>query len=191
MTEVVLAGLEADPEPGGEQRADDPVTQYAQLMTTLFDFDDDLDRRVFESDFAEPIDVDVGRVRYFVGAYRLAAGKDFVGDLLRGRPAGADVNAQVAFWAARIVARRQDDPAEGAEMADEGRNRGSRQDAALADHDAAEAVGGGDLGDDLDRLRSPLVRNCPASPWGYEGGRPSRMNTMQTFVRAFRTIMRY
>jgi hypothetical protein len=36
-----------------------------------------------------------------------------------------------------------------------------------------------------------LVRNCPASPWGYEARRPSRMNTMQTFVRAFRTIMRY
>ena len=115
--------VEADPEPGGEQRADGvEIEQRRHQLSILRDRIDDLDRRVFEPDFAEPIDVDVGRVRNFVGAYRLAAGKDFVGDLLRGRSAGADVvfDAEVTLRAARIVARRQDDPAEGAEMADEG-----------------------------------------------------------------------
>ena len=105
-------------------------------------------------DGAQPVDVDVGRVRDVVGVDRLGAGENRVGDLLRRRAAGADVvfDAEIAVRSARIVARRQDDAAERAEMADEGRGGRGRQDSALADHDPAEAVGGGDFDHDLDRL---------------------------------------
>ena len=84
----------------------------------------------------------------------LGASEDRVGDIFRRRPARADVvfDAEIAMRTAGIVARRQDDPAERVKRADQSRNRRRRENSALADYDAAEAVGGGDFHHDLDRL---------------------------------------
>src|SRR5580698_2596715 len=73
--------------------------------------------------------------------------EDRLGDVLRGRSAGADVvfDAEIAVRAAGVVARRQDDPAVGGERANQRRNGGSRENAAFA-------VRRGDLDHDLDRL---------------------------------------
>src|SRR6202167_1962892 len=81
-------------------------------------------------------------------------GEDRRGDVLRGGSAGADVvfDAEIAVRAAGVVARRQDDPAVGGERANQRRNGGSRENAAFADENAAEAVRRGDLDHDLDRL---------------------------------------
>ena len=151
-------GVETHAKAGGDQRFDRvEVEQRLHQRQVLRHRIDDLDGRAFQRRAAQPVDVDVGRVGDFVGVDRLGAGEDRVGDLFGRGAAGADVvlDAEVAFRPARIVARRQDDPAEGADMADEGRGGGGREDAALADHDPAEAVGRRDLGDDLDRL--PVV----------------------------------
>ena len=80
--------------------------------------------------------------------------EDRLGDVLRGRSTSADVvlDAEIPVRAARIVARRQDDPAKSGECADQRRDGGSREDAAFANDDAAEAVGRRDLNHDLDRF---------------------------------------
>ena len=115
---------------------------------------DDLDLHPFDLDGPQTIDVDVRGVGDLVGGDRLGMAEDRLGDSFRGRSAGADVvlDAKIPLRAAGVVARRQDDPAIGGERADQGRDGGSRENAALADDDAAKAVGRGDLDHDLDRL---------------------------------------
>ena len=74
-------GVEADPEPGGEQRADGvEVEQRLHQREILGHRIDDLDRRVLDLDRAEPVDVDVRGVRDLVGLDLLGAGEDRVGD---------------------------------------------------------------------------------------------------------------
>ena len=148
-------GVEAHAEARGEQRPHGlEVEQGFHQGEVLRHRIDDLDFGAFEPDRAEAVDVDVGRVRDLVGVDRLAAGEDRVGDLLGRRAARADVvlDAEIAVRAAGVVAGRQDDAAEGAEVTDEGGGGRGRQNSALADHDAAEPVGRRHLGHDLDRL---------------------------------------
>ena len=148
-------GVETHREAGGEKRADRvEIEQRLHQRQILGDGVDDLDRRVLELDGAEAVDVEVRRVGNVVGVDLLGSRENRLGDRFRRRAARPDIvfDAEIAVRAARIVAGGEDDAAESAEMADEPRDRRRRQDAALADHDPAEAVGGGDLRHDLDRL---------------------------------------
>jgi hypothetical protein len=115
---------------------------------------DDFDRGPLDLDRRETVDVDVGSVGDLVVGNRLRMSEDRLGDALGGGSAGADIvlDAEVPMRAAGIVARREDDPAVSLERADQGGDGGSREDAAFADDDAAEAVRRGDLDHDLDRL---------------------------------------
>jgi hypothetical protein len=76
--------------------------------------------------------------------------EDRVGDFLRRRPAiaGIVLDAEILMRAARIVAGRQDDAAEGLVFADDVGGGRRRQYAALADHHLAKTVAGGN-GDHL------------------------------------------
>ena len=141
--------------PLGEQRADRvEIEQRPHQRGIIGDGIDDLDARAVDRDLAERVEIDVARVDRLVGRDRFRAREDRVGDLLRRRAAVADIvfDAEIAVGAAGIMARRQDDPAIGAERADQRRDRGRRHDAALADDDAAEAVGDRDADRLLDRL---------------------------------------
>ena len=101
---------------------------------------------------ADAIEIDVGNIGDLVAVDDLGALVDGVGDLFRRRAAIADIvlDAEVFGRAAGIVAGRQHDAAEGLVFADDVRGGGRRQDAALADHHLAEAIGGGHLDGDLD-----------------------------------------
>ena len=150
-----VQGVEAHAEARGEQGADRvEVEQRLHQRQILRDRVDDLDLGSLDLDSPEAVDVDVGSVGDFVGGDRLGTGEDRLGDVLRGRSAGADIvlDAEIAVRPAGIVARREDDPAIGVERADQRRDGRSRENAALADEDAAEAVRGRDLDHDLDRL---------------------------------------
>jgi len=115
---------------------------------------DDLDRHVAELHLADAVEVDIGGVECSECGDGLGLAENRLGGLLRGRAAVRCVvlDAEVAIWAARVVAGRQNDAAEGAAFADEVRGRGRRQDAAAAHDDPAEAVGGRHLHGGLDRL---------------------------------------
>ena len=115
---------------------------------------DDLDFAALELDRPEAVDVDVRRIDDLVSLDGLGANEDRVGDIFRRRPPCADIvfDAEIAMRTAGIVAGREDDPPERAKRANQSRNGRRREDSALADHDAAEAVGGGDFHHDLDRL---------------------------------------
>ena len=150
-----MQGVVAHAEARGEQRANRvEVEQRLHQRQILRDRVDDLDLGRLDLGCAEAVDVHVRRVGDFVGGDRLGMGEDRLRDVLRGRPAGADIvlDAEIPMRAAGIVARRQDDPAIGVRCADQRRDSGSRENAALADDDAAEAVRRGDLDHDLDRL---------------------------------------
>ena len=69
-------------------------------------------------------------------------GVDRVGDLFGRRPAigGVEFDAEIAIRPARIVARRQDQPAERLVLADDAGGGGGGEDAARANQEAAEAV---------------------------------------------------
>src|SRR5476649_2406370 len=99
------------------------------------------------------VDVDIGRVADAVFGYRLGLVEDFFGDLFRRRAAVGDVvlDAEVAIRYARIVAGRQDDAAERLVFADHAADGRRRQNAGMADHHFAEAVGGRHLQDQLYR----------------------------------------
>ena len=130
------------------------VEQRLHQREILRDRIDDLDLGPLDLDRPEAVDVDVCGVGDRVVGDRLGMGEDRLGDRLRGRSAGADIvlDAKIPMRAAGIVARRQDDPAKGAERADQRRDGGSRENAAFADDDTAEAVRRGDLDHDLDGL---------------------------------------
>ena len=148
-------GVEAHAEAGSEQRADGvEVEQRAHQRGVIGDGVDDLDARAFDPHLAERVEIDIRRVDRLVGRNGLGVGENRVGDLLGRRAAVADIvlDAEIALRAAGIVAGGEDDPAVGADRADQRRDRRRRQDAALADDDAAEAVGDGDAHDGLDRL---------------------------------------
>ena len=150
-----MQGVVAHAEAGSEQGADRvEVEQRLHQRQILRDRVDHLDLHALDLDRPEAVDVDVRRVGDLVGRDRLALGEDRLGDVLRRRAAGADIvlDAEIAVRPAGIVARRQDDAAEGVDRADQRRDGRGRENAALADDDAAEAVGGGDLDHDLDRL---------------------------------------
>ena len=150
-----MQGVVAHAEARGEQGADRvEVEQRLHQLEILRDGIDDLDLGPLDLDRPQFVDVDVRGVGDFVRRDRLGAGEDRLGDGLRRRSAGADIvlDAEIAVRPAGIVARREDDPAKGGERPDQRRDGGGRKDAALADEDAAEAVRGGDLDHDLDRL---------------------------------------
>src|ERR1700691_3988170 len=115
-------------------------------------------------------------------------GEDRRGDVLRGGSAGADVvfDAEIAVRAAGVVARRQDDPAIGGERANQRRNGGSRENAAFADDDAAEAVRRGDLDHDLDRLaveKAPVAAEDQRFALKALEGIEGRLNEVFEIVR--------
>ena len=150
-----MQAVETHAEARGEQSADRvEVEQRLHQRQILRDRIDDLDLHPLDLDGPEAVDVDVGGVGDLVGGDRLGMAEDRLGDILRGRSAGADVvlDAEIAVRAAGVVARRQDDPAIGGERANQRRDGGRRENAAFADDDAAEAVRRGDLDHDLDRL---------------------------------------
>ena len=150
-----MQAVEAHAKPGGEQGADGvEVEQGLHQRQILRHRVDHLDRHALDLDRPKTVDVDVRSVRDLVGRDRFALGEDCLGDVLRRRTAGADIifDPEVPFRAARIVARRQDDAAESVDRADQRRDGRGRENSALADDDAPEAVGGGDLDHELDRL---------------------------------------
>ena len=150
-----VQGVEAHAKPGGEQGADGvEIEQGLHQRQILGDRVDHLDLHALDLDRPKAVDVDVRRVGNLVGRDRLALGEDRLGDVLRRRAAGADIvfDPEIPMRPAGIVARRQDDAAEGVKRPDQRRDRRGRENSALADDDAAEAVGGGDLDHDLDRL---------------------------------------
>ena len=150
-----MQAIETHAETRGEQSADRvEVEQRLHQREILRDRVDDLDLGPLDLDGPEAVDVHVGSVGDLVGGDRLGMGEDRLGDILRGRSAGADIvlDAEIPVRTAGIVARREDDPAIGVQRADQRRDGRSREDAAFADNDAAEAVCRGDLDHDLDRL---------------------------------------
>ena len=102
----------------------------------------------------DPVDVDRPEILYPVAGDRPASREHGVGQLLGRRPAVRRVvlDAEILVRAARIVAGRQDDAAEGAALADDMRGGRRRKDAALPDDDLAEAIGGSHADDGLDHL---------------------------------------
>ena len=89
-----------------------------------------------------------------VAADPLALAPERLGELLRRRAAvgGVELDAEIAVGAARVVARRQDDRAEGGALSHDAARRRRRQDAGAADEDAAEPVRRRHADDDLDRM---------------------------------------
>ena len=147
--------VEAHGEAALEHRADrGEVEQRLHQLGIVGDRVDHLDGHAAEVAGAGRVEVDVGRVEDAVLGYGFGAGVDRIGDLLRRRAAVADVvlDAEVLGRPAGIVAGREDDAAEGAVLADDVRGGRRGEDAAAADEDAAEAVGGGHLHRDLDDL---------------------------------------
>ncbi len=148
-------GVEFDRQAGAESLADAvEVEQRLHQRAIICDAVDDLDAQGADLRFTEPVDIDVFRLDDLEGCDLARAGVDRLGDLLGRRAAVGDIifDAKVAVRAAWVVTRREHDPAEGFERADKRRDGRRRQNAALADHDAAEAVGGGDLQNGLDRF---------------------------------------
>ena len=147
--------VEAHFEAAGEEFADGvEVEQRLHQRAILRDGIDDFDRRAFQADLAQLVEIEVGGVGNPIGVDELRARINRVGDFFRRGPAIADVifNAKVAVGPARIMARGQNDAAKGAQVADQRRHRRRREDAALADDDAPKAVGGGDFDDFLDGI---------------------------------------
>ena len=147
--------VEAHAKAGGEQRPDRiEVEQRPHQRGPVLDRIDDRDHGAADMGFADDVEIDVRRVLRLVGRDGLGVREDRVGDLLRRRAAVADVvfDAEVALGSAGIMARRQDEAAKGADSPDQRGDRRRRQQAALADEDTAEAVGGGDPDHLLDRL---------------------------------------
>ena len=145
--------VEADAKAALEQRPDArEVEQAGHQLAIVRDRVDDLDHGRAEPALALPVERDVGRVEGPVLPDLPRALIDRLGHLLGRRAAVRAVvlDAEVAVRAAGIVAGREDDAAERLVLADHGGGRGRRQQPALADQDAAEAVGGGHLEDGLD-----------------------------------------
>ena len=150
-----MHGVEAHAEAALEHRADRvEVEQALHQLGIVRDRVDHLDRHAAGLHRADLVDVDRVDVGDLVLADLLRALEDRVGHLFRRRAAilGIVLDAEILVRAARIVARRQDDAAEGLVFADDVRRRRRRQDAALPDHHLAETVGGGHADDDLDHL---------------------------------------
>ena len=104
---------------------------------------------------ADPVEIDIGRVGDPDSApIDCVFAKIASVTLLRRRPAIADIvfDAEIAIGPAGIVARRQDDAAEGLVFADEVRGGRRREEAALADQHPAEAVRRRHADRRLDRL---------------------------------------
>ena len=129
------------------------VEQPAEQIGVLGDRIEHLDRRRAERRDADPRQIDVGVRRRQIAFDPLAPAPDRLGDLLGCGSAvgGVELDAEVAVGAARVVARREDDRAEGGARAHDAARRRSRQDAGAADQDAAEAVRRRHANDRLDR----------------------------------------
>mmetsp|Transcript_8637 Transcript_8637/g.27096 ORF Transcript_8637/g.27096 Transcript_8637/m.27096 type:complete len:1102 (-) Transcript_8637:19-3324(-) len=150
--------------PGEEGLDDVEVEDGLEEVDVRLDAVDDLDgddgRAVLGLDpgLAELGDVDVGEGFAHVDrGDGLRVGVDEVGELLgRGAAVLAVVlDAKVLVGPARVVGGGEEEGAkgllpDGALLADDGRERGRAGDAVLGDPDAPDAVGRGDLDDDLD-----------------------------------------
>ncbi len=184
-----VQAIETHPETRGEQSADGvEVEQRLHQREILRDGIDDLDLHPLDLDGPEAVDVDVRGVGDCVGGDRLGMAEDRLGDVLRGRSAGADVvlDAEIAVRAAGIVARRQNDPAIGGEGANQRRDGGRRKDSALADDNSPEAVRRGDLDHDLDRLpveKAPVAAEDERFALKALEGIESRLNEVFEVVR--------
>ncbi len=107
-----------------------------------------------DKSLAEMIDVHIRRFDGLVALDHLAVGENGLGDLFRGRAAGGNIvfDAEIGVGAARIVARRKHDAAEGFFVADHRRRGGGGQNSGAPDDDFAKPVGDRHFQNDLDGL---------------------------------------
>ena len=141
-----MHGVEAHAEAALEHGADRvEVEQALHQFGIVADRIDHIDRHAAGLHRAHLVDVDRVEIGNLVFADLLRALEDRIGHFFRRRAAilGVVFDAEILVRAAGIVARRQYDAAEGAVLADDVRRSRRREDAALPDHDLAEAVRGG------------------------------------------------
>ncbi len=115
---------------------------------------DHFNRHLAQLAAADHINRHIGSFQYAVLADGFALGKNRLGYCLGGGAAVAavELDAEIAIRPAGIMAGRQNNAAEGMVFADHARSRRGGEDAALSDHDLAQAVGRRHLQDNLHRL---------------------------------------
>ena len=157
-------GIELHGETGGDQRADRvEVEQRLHQRCIVVHGIDHLDARGAGHGFAGLVQINVGRVGDAVMRERLGLRKDGIGELLGRGPAirGIELDAEIAFGSARIVACRENDAAEGAMLADHMRGGGRGEQPAPPHQNAAEPVGHRHADRRLDHLR---IVEAPVAP---------------------------
>ncbi len=147
--------VERNPETGSDMGADRvEIEKLFHQLGVVCDRVENLDLHVVHLRGADRVKRNVVGLGNPVAVDQLGAFIDRIGDLF-GRWAairGIVLDAEILVRPARIMARREDDAAEGLVFADHVGSRRRRQDAALADHHLAEAVGSGHLDRGLDHL---------------------------------------
>ena len=131
------------------------IENLAHQLDVIGDGIDHLDAAVADAADADAGEVHVRRIEAQNLGNLLRLGIDGVRDFLRRRPAirGVELDAEIAVRPAGVMARGEDDAAEGLVLADDAGCGGGRENAARADEKAADAVRRRDADHGLDRFR--------------------------------------
>jgi hypothetical protein len=157
--------IEAHAESAGEHVADHvEIEKLLHQRLVVGDRIEDLDTHAVELAGPDPVERDIGRIGDQVAFDLLGFGEDRFGDLLGRRPSIGDVvlDAEIAVGSAGIVARRKHDAAEGLVLADDIGGGGRREEPALSDQHAPEAIGRRHLDRGLDHfaiMEAPVAAN--------------------------------